>query len=106
MVKERQIWWASIGQNIGIEQNGKNCNFERPILILKRFNDEQFWMLPITSKIKIGKYYHVFVQNDNQYSVSLSQLRVIDKKRLLRFLGEMREVDYLAIRKKIVEIVK
>jgi len=106
VVKERQIWWASIGQNVGIEQNGKNCNFERPILILRRFNDEQFWALPITSKVKIGKYYHAFVQNDVRYSVCLSQLRVMDKRRLLRHLGEMNEVDYLEIRKKIVEIVK
>lgn len=106
VVKERQIWWASIGQNVGIEQNGKNCNFERPILILKRFNDEQFWALPITSKVKIGKYYYVFVQNDIRYSISLSQLRVMDKKRLLRYLGEMREADYLRVKEKIVEIIK
>ena len=30
--RERQIWWASVGQNIGVESNGKNANFERPVL--------------------------------------------------------------------------
>lgn len=33
--KERQIWWASIGQNIGVEANGKNKKYERPVIILK-----------------------------------------------------------------------
>ena len=34
--KEREIWWVSLGVNIGHEQDGKNIRFERPVLILKR----------------------------------------------------------------------
>lgn len=106
MVKEKQIWWASIGQNVGIEQNGKNSNFERPILIFKRFNDDQFWILPITSKIKNDKYYYVFIRDGTQYSVSLSQLRVMDRKRLLRYLDDIKEKDYFKIKEKIFGIIK
>jgi hypothetical protein len=29
--REKEIWWACLGANIGFEQNGKNENFERPI---------------------------------------------------------------------------
>ena len=36
--KTREIWWASLGQNIGVEINGKNDNFERPVVIIKVFN--------------------------------------------------------------------
>ena len=32
--KERDIFWVSIGQNIGYEQNGKSDIFSRPVLIL------------------------------------------------------------------------
>ena len=32
--KEREIWWASLGMNIGYEENGKNETFERPTLVL------------------------------------------------------------------------
>jgi len=32
--REREIWWTSLGLNIGFEQNGKNKRFERPVLIL------------------------------------------------------------------------
>jgi hypothetical protein len=34
--KEREIWWASTGVNIGSESDGKNELFERPVLILKK----------------------------------------------------------------------
>jgi mRNA interferase MazF len=39
---EREIWFLSIGQNIGFEQNGKGSNFLRPVLILKQFSNEVF----------------------------------------------------------------
>ena len=35
---EREIWWCSLGLNVGFEQDGKNDNFERPVLVLRRFN--------------------------------------------------------------------
>ncbi len=82
--KEREIWWASLGVNIGHEQDGKNRRFERPILILKVFNREVLWVLPLTSKGKSGKYYYKFEYNGQKYSVVLSQLRLISSRRLLR----------------------
>jgi mRNA interferase MazF len=35
---DREVWWCSVGINVGIEADGKNSNFERPILVLKKFN--------------------------------------------------------------------
>ena len=70
---EREIWWASIGANIGFEQNGKNENYERPVLIIKKFNKEIFWGLPLTSKEKSGKYYFATEYNQRKSFVILSQ---------------------------------
>lgn len=33
---EREVWWASVGINIGNEVDGKNGYFERPVLVLKK----------------------------------------------------------------------
>jgi hypothetical protein len=30
----REIWWCSLGVNIGSEQDGDNENYTRPVLIL------------------------------------------------------------------------
>ena len=32
-IKNRQIWWCSIGLNVGSEQNGHGEVFERPVLV-------------------------------------------------------------------------
>ena len=50
---EREVWWCTIGSNVGFEQDGKGEKFARPVLIFKKFNKEIFWALPLSTKIKI-----------------------------------------------------
>ncbi|OGM92742.1 hypothetical protein A2333_01230 [Candidatus Wolfebacteria bacterium RIFOXYB2_FULL_49_7] len=102
---EREIWWASLGLNIGYEEDGKNEKFERPILVLKKFNKYILWALPLTSKNKESKYYYPFEFKGEKYSVILSQLRIISSKRLLRKLGQMPEDDFSKIRESIRKLV-
>ena len=104
-IYERQIWWASIGQNIGVEQNGKNASFERPVLIFRRFNNDQFWALPISTKVKTNKYCYTFSQNGKQFCVNLSQMRVMDRKRLLRYIGDLTPGDFFKVKAQIRKII-
>jgi mRNA interferase MazF len=41
-VNEAGVYWCSFGENIGFEQNGKGEYFLRPVLILKKFNNNIF----------------------------------------------------------------
>ncbi|GMU74358.1 MAG: hypothetical protein AMXMBFR44_5550 [Candidatus Campbellbacteria bacterium] len=88
--KEREIWWCSIGRNVGAEQSCRNNVFARPVLILKIFNQNTFWGLPITSSDTDGKkalspyYYDVRGVPKLKGYVVLSQLRLFDNKRLIR----------------------
>ena len=34
---EREVWYCSLGSNIGNEQDGKHQLFERPVLIYRKF---------------------------------------------------------------------
>ncbi|MCB9811044.1 MAG: hypothetical protein H6779_04545 [Candidatus Nomurabacteria bacterium] len=34
--KERDIWWCSLGVNVGHEENGKGGVFNRPVLVVKK----------------------------------------------------------------------
>jgi mRNA interferase MazF len=97
----REIWWASIGQNIGSEQNGKNHNFERPVLIIKKFNRQTFLGVPISTQLKVSSYHHTFTQNNRQYCINLSQIRTFSSKRLLRLIGKMSAVDFQEVRSKL-----
>ena len=87
--QEREIWWCSIGVNIGYEIDGKNSSFNRPVLILRKFNQRQFWGIPLTTKTpKNPKYFFkINIKGKTSY-LSLSQLRVIDVARLSTTLNK------------------
>lgn len=101
----RQIWWCSIGENIGFEQDGKNQNFERPILILKKFNKDILLIVPITSSLKQGKYYYQFIYKNKKFSVILSQIRLISSKRLLRKIRRIDDDNFEKIKKKFIKLL-
>jgi mRNA interferase MazF len=88
--KEREIWWAALGVNIGTEIDGKGENFERPIIIIKKFNKEQMLAVPL-SRVKIPKtgihvpLYHWAL--DAQSTGIITQLQTVNNRRLLRFIG-------------------
>ena len=103
--REREIWWCSLGMNIGFEQNGKNDFFERPVLILKKFNKDMLWILPLTSAEKDGSYYMALSSNQVASSVILSQIRTISSRRLLRMIRRIAQPEFKEIQRHIIEIL-
>src|SRR3989338_8287859 len=97
----REIWWCSAGLNVGVEINGKNENFERPMLIIKKFNAEMVWALPLTTKEKDNPYHHKLEQGTIKSWVILSQIKAISTKRLLRKIGSISEADFVEIQTKL-----
>jgi hypothetical protein len=98
----RQIWFCNLGKNIGYEQNVKGKDFLRPVIILKKFNNEIFWAIPLTkSKKKDMAYYFTFVFKNNKNTAILSQLRMIDAKRLSYIAGKMSLDDFIKLTKKL-----
>ncbi|MBU1164556.1 type II toxin-antitoxin system PemK/MazF family toxin [Patescibacteria group bacterium] len=81
---EREIWWASLGCNIGFEEDGKNEKFERPVLIFRKFNKNMLWAIPLTTKKKEGRFFYTFIENGKSYTIIWPQLRLISSKRLIR----------------------
>lgn len=96
---EKEVWWASIGQNIGVESNGKNKDYERPIIILKRFNRKSFIGIVLSSVEKKGKYY-IELKDENGISsfANLSQIRLMSSKRLIRNVRKLPKQDFNIIR--------
>ena len=100
--KEREIWWASIGANIGSEENGKNKLFERPVLILKKFyGGEVIWVVPMTSTERYGYYYSLTEFHGRRYSFLLPQIRAISPKRLVRKLRTLQEPEFVAVKSRL-----
>jgi hypothetical protein len=58
------IWWASIGENVGSEINGKSRLFSRPVIIFKKLAHGFYFVIPTTSKSKVGSWFVPFRQAD------------------------------------------
>jgi len=84
---EREIWWCSIGVNIGSEQNSQTINFSRPVLILKKFTQNIFLGIPLTTKIRISQFRYRMSVNAIENDLLLMQIRTLDSKRLVRKIG-------------------
>lgn len=103
---EREIWWCSFGVNVGFEQDGGGKDFLRPIIIFKKFNNEIFLAIPLTHTDKKTKYYFHFVFGKNFASAAiLSQVRLIDSKRLSHKLGDLSDIDFENLTKKFKAIL-
>lgn len=96
--KERQIWWVALGQNVGSEQNGKHENFERPVLVLKKYNADMFLAVPTTSKTKNGAYRYVVKTENNDIVINFSQMRTLGRKRLIRPVGDISKEEFEKIK--------
>ncbi len=98
----REIWWCYLGLNVGCEQDGSEKKFLRPVIIIRDFGPSSCLIVPLTKstkkhplRVSIGK-----VENNEAVAV-LSQIKVIDTKRLLEKIGVLNKDNYSILRKTV-----
>ena len=97
--KEREIWWIALGLNIGYEQDGKGESFNRPVLILNKFNRNLAFVVPMTTVRKLNKYYVECLANDGVFRMAMiSQVRVIDSRRFVKKMTTVTEKSFFEIK--------
>jgi mRNA interferase MazF len=88
-VNEREVWWCTLGVNVGSEQDGSSDVFERPILVVRKFNKDTVLVVPLTSSPRRTPY-HIAVRHAGmEFAAVISQLRLISTKRLARKIYQM-----------------
>ena len=103
---ERDIFFCSLGSNIGFEQDGKGDDFLRPVIVIKKFNKEVCLVIPITKTAKKGKYYFSFSYKEGVSSVAiLSQVRLVDAKRLEYKSGTLSQEDFRNLKEKLRQLL-
>jgi mRNA interferase MazF len=83
--KNGEVWMCTLGINLGREQNGGSQDFSRPALVIKKFNNEIFWVVPLSTKQKPLDFY--FNYNDPSgapVAAVLAQLRLVSINRFRR----------------------
>ena len=104
-VNDGDVWFCSVGVNVGQEQDGKHGYFERPVLVVRRWSRESFFGVPLTSKPKIGSYYHEIKFGDRTSWALLAQIRTFDCRRLQRIIGKIPHSELHRIRMHVRELI-
>ena len=85
---QREIWWCALGVNIGFEQDGSGEEYNRPVLIYKGLSGQTCFAIPLTTSTKKHQFRPAIgIVEGKEAHLLLSQMRVIDAKRLIRKVG-------------------
>ena len=102
-----EVWFCNLGANIGFEQDGDGKEYLRPVIILRKFNNEIFWAIPLTKTKKEGRYYyHFYFRDDSGSTAILSQIRLLDAKRLKYKTGTVSQSDFAEIKQKLKQLLE
>ena len=101
------IYFISIGQNIGHESYGKKELYLRPVLVYKKLTKTTFLGIPLTSKLKEGSYYFSFNYKKGVTSTAMfNQIRVFDIRRTEYLSGKINKNTYKNLENKLNEFMK
>lgn len=106
LVSERDLWWISLGENIGSEINGKSKLFSRHGVILKKLSHSFYLIVPTTTKKREGSWYVKISLNQKVTYACLHQIRTIDYRRLSTRLGKIEDNDFKKIKESFIKLYK
>ena len=107
LFKEREIWWCSVGANIGVESDRKGYQYSRPILIIRKFSRFGLLVIPLTTKQKGGRYYCDLGKYKSVHSFAmLSQVRFISSYRLIRRIRTLSPAHFQTVEKSLCSLIK
>ncbi len=102
----RELWWCALGLNIGSEQDGAGKEYSRPVLVLKSFSADTSLVIPLTTSVRPHPLRPpVGMVGGKDANALLSQMRVIDTKRLVRKIGYLDQDIFEKIRKAVKELL-
>mgnify|MGYP001461363251 CR=1 FL=1 len=101
-----EIVFMTIGINIGFEQDDKGEDFLRPVLVYKKFNNQVFLGIPLTSKAKNTQFHFEFeYKKDKKSFAILSQLKLFDIKRAKYKDGKISKNDFIKLQDKLLKLI-
>jgi mRNA interferase MazF len=104
---EREIWWCNLGENVGFEEDGKNKLYERPVLIIRKFNKELFLGVPLTSRHKPDNQYYIKLKVGGvDRSAIISQVRALSSRRLIRKIDRHSKEGFLRVVNEVNNLFK
>lgn len=92
-ITDGEVWWVAVGENVGVEINGKSEYFSRPVLVFKKLSHLGFMGIPLSTQEHGGSWYVNFRFQSKEVYAALSQAKVFSTARLYTRLGQVAEDD-------------
>ena len=95
-----------MGVNVGFEQDGTGEHFDRPVVVIRGFNQNIFFGVALTQRKKSGKYYFHLgpIEGKDAFAI-LSQVRLIDTKRLDQHITILNQDKFEITRKAVKDLL-
>lgn len=104
--KTGDIWWCSVGLNIGTESYGKGGTFRRPVLVIRKLSKTSFIGIPLSTRKKVGTWFcDISIFGKTQY-VLLYQIRMFSVNRLQRRLTALDDKDFSRVKQKLEALLE
>lgn len=109
-IKPREIYWVKIGQNIGSEEYGKDKDFTRPVIVIRKLTRDLFIGVPLTTTLKNNDYFHQFSYTNRtrgviDNSAMILQFRTFSIKRVMNKIGKINQENFNEIVIKMKNII-
>ncbi len=95
---EGEIWWCAVGENVGVEINGKGRLFSRPVFVYRKLSREGFVGIPFSTQNKKGSWYVEVSFKGEKNIANLSQMRVFSSSRMYEKMGSLDDNDCAKIK--------
>lgn len=105
-VKLGEIHWCSFGLNIGVGQDGRGDDFQRLVIIIKKFSSQIVLIAPLTTKIHKRDWYLNINIFNRESQIILNQVKPVDTKRLIEEVGQISEEKVIEILDNYIKLIK
>ena len=104
-VNEGDVVWVAVGENVGVEIDGKSEKYSRPVIVLKKHSTQCFTGIPLTSQLHKGTWYTNFEFQGKEQTAVLVQTKLMDTRRVYSRMGELSRADYRKVFKSYIEFL-
>lgn len=101
--RAQEIWWCSVGLNVGYEIYGKGPAFIRPVLVLKKKSRDTFIGIPMSTRLKDRPDYYLIEFNGKTSAMLVGEIRNFDARRLADRMGKLSDPKFMQIEKAVLE---
>ena len=105
VMREGEIWWCAVGENVVSEICGKGKTFARPVLILRKLGKLDFMGVPLTSKRHKGSWYVEFGFKGKTQVAVVAQVENVSIYRLYSKIGRVPNSVLEAVTEGLVRLI-